>query len=477
MEAQAAGKKPRACYHCGAWCHRARDCPQLTCKTCGAPGHAPPACPLAAAPAAHLMRDMGSFDRFNAQPPAAFTYIELFAGIGGFRVALDAMGGRCVFASENDRFARASYAENHGGEIPAGDITNIDERDVPTHDLLTAGFPCQPFSFSGARKGFGDTRGTLFREIVRLARALRPKALLLENVRGLELHDEGRTLATIVHELEGCRYRVWWQVMDAAALLPQQRLRLFIVALRDDMVCQFEFPRLPTLGRVASDVLQPCASTGAHAALAADEEARLTLTQHQLDKVLTQPYTRRHLQARFLCDPAAVAARTLQSSYGHYMVGSQFVPCSSRIIAVNAEAVAGETWRRFSARECARLQGFPESWHLHPQRSYNLLGNAVPPPLVAMVAAPLLLCCGIQPVDCGGDCESDGTSDIARGINPDGWKWGWRTASKLLLQSSPVDGQRRDALSRRLSAVTYSNCDPALHRQPADADLTLETET
>jgi DNA-cytosine methyltransferase len=471
MQVQAVGKKPRVCYHCGAGDHRARVCPKCVCKTCGASGHEPPACPLAAPSAAHLLRDMGSFCRIEAQPPAAFTYAELFAGVGGFRVALDALGGQCVFASEIDRFARASYAENHGGELPAGDITNISARDVPQHDLLTAGFPCQPFSFSGARKGFGDTRGTLFREIVRLAHALRPKALLLENVRGLESHDEGRTLATIVHELQSCGYRVTWQVMDAAALLPQQRLRLFIVALRDDLDTRYEFPLLPSLGRVAADVLEPCASTGAQAALPADEEVRLTLTQHQLGKVLAQPYTQRHLEARFLHNPAAATARTLQSSYGHYMVGSQFVPANSRIVALDAEAVAAERWRRFSARECARLQGFPESWCLHPQRSYNLLGNAVPPPMVAMVAAPLLVCCGVRPVDFGGSCESDGTKNIVDGTIPAGWKWGWQIASKLLLDAAPVDGQRRDTLMHQLLAVSYPTCDPARNRLPVHADV------
>jgi DNA-cytosine methyltransferase len=404
----------------------------------------PPMCPLAPRAAADLC-NMGSFGQPTVQPRAAFTYIELFAGIGGFRVALDAMGGRCVFASEIDRFARDSYAANHGGELPAGDITRIDARSVPSHDLLTAGFPCQPFSFAGARKGFGDTRGTLFREIVRLARAHQPKALLLENVRGLENHDDGRTLATIVHELRDCGYRVTWRVMDAAALLPQQRLRLFIVALRDDLDAVYEFPRLPALGRAVVDVLQPCASSTAPAALSADEENRLMLSQHQLSKVLAQPYTQRHLQARFMCNPASTAARTLQSSYGHYMVASQFVPRSCCSVPASAEAVAAEAWRRFSPRECARLQGFAESWRLHPQRSYNLLGNAVPPPLVALVAAPLLICCGVQPKNCSGSVGFIGeVEDMSR-------EWGWRVASTLLLDAAPVDGQRRDALLRLLS--------------------------
>jgi DNA (cytosine-5)-methyltransferase 1 len=297
----------------------------------------------------------------------------------------------------------------------------------------------------------------LFFEIVRLARAHRPKALLLENVRGLEGHDEGRTLATIVHELQGCGYCVTWQVMDAAALLPQQRLRLFIVALRHDLSARYQFPRLPSLGRVVCDVLQPPSSSGALEALPAAEEAALALSQHQLSKVLGQPYTQRHTSARFLCAPASVAARTLQSSYGHYMVGSQFVPVSGCAVVEDAAAVAAVAWRRFSARECARLQGFAESWRLHPQRSYNLLGNAVPPPLVAMVAAPLLCCCGVQAPCSGGSISSGGCGGNSSNL-PDGWEWGWQIACKLLLEAAPVDGQRRDLLQQQLSSVSAAEC-------------------
>ena len=304
----------------------------------------------------------------------------------------------------------------------------------------------------------------MFREIVRLARAHRPKALLLENVRGLERHDEGRTLATIVHELQDCGYFVTWKVMDAAALLPQERLRLFIVALRNDVGTCYEFPRLPTLGRVARDILQPCASTRSLDALSEDEESRLALSRHQLAKVLAQPYTQRHVEARFLCNPAATAARTLQSSYGHYMVGSQFVCANGHGVRIDAEAVAAETWRRFSPRECARLQGFAETWRLHPQRSYNLFGNAVPPPLVAMIAAPLLICCSVDPMDCSSSGES-GSCGIKI---PVGWEWGWRIATKLLLEASPVDGERRRELQRQLSMVSYSSCNLAHVEQPGE---------
>jgi DNA-cytosine methyltransferase len=392
-------RKKGGCYHCGSTSHRARNCPECICVRCGEKGHEPPACPLA--PSSGPPReDMGSFggpldhqgpqgdDKGPRKPETSFTYIELFAGIGGFRVALDCLGGRCVFASEMDRFARSSYAENHCGENPAGDITCIPDTRIPAHDILTAGFPCQPFSFSGNRKGFGDARGTLFMEIVRIARARQPKALLLENVRGLVHHDGGRTLATIVHALEGCGYSIRHHVLDAVALLPQERARIFIVGIRRDLPAGlFSFPRLPQLKRTVHDILQPSPSARGSAVegvgslsatvLGVAEEEALCLSEHQLRKVREQPYTQRHPEARFLS--GQVAARTIQSSYGSYMVGSQFVPCGGGAMPASAcpgdgSRAQSERWRRFSSRECARLQGFPESWSLHAQRAYRLLG-------------------------------------------------------------------------------------------------------
>jgi hypothetical protein len=182
------------------------------------------------------------------------------------------------------------------------------------------------------------------------------------------------------------------------------------------------------------------------------------LSQHQLAKVLAQPYTQRHLLSRFLCRPT-VAARTLQSSYGHYMVASQFVPVYGFPVDVDSNAVAQTAWRRFSARECARLQGFAETWRLHPQRAYNLLGNAVPPPLVAMVAAPLLYCCGIMPhLNIDDSRNGTGSSSIAKCEAQTCWEWGWQVARQLLLDATPVDGRRRDALQELLSTVSYSQC-------------------
>lgn len=165
-----------------------------------------------------------------------FTYVSLFSGIGGFEQALNKLGGTCVMASEIDKFANQSYELLYGHKT-VGDITKVEAQDVPDHDVLVGGFPCQAFSVAGKRLGFSDTRGTLFFEIARLAKVKRPKALLLENVKGLVGHDRGRTLDTIVTTLNDIGYTVDFNVLNSKYFgVPQNRERIFIIALRDDLV-------------------------------------------------------------------------------------------------------------------------------------------------------------------------------------------------------------------------------------------------
>ena len=165
-----------------------------------------------------------------------FKYISLFAGIGGFDFGLNAVGGECVFASEIDKFAKQAYTTLHGLE-PHGDITKIDAKDIPDHDVIAAGFPCQSFSVAGKRGGFEDARGTLFFEVARIADEKKPKILLLENVKGLVGHDKGKTLDTIVKTLNDIGYRVDFEVLNSKYFgVPQNRERIFIVAIREDLI-------------------------------------------------------------------------------------------------------------------------------------------------------------------------------------------------------------------------------------------------
>src|SRR5690625_1620682 len=178
-----------------------------------------------------------------------FTYVSLFSGIGGFEQALNKLGGTCVFASEIDKFAAQAY-ETLYGEKPAGDITKIDAKEIPIHDLLVGGFPCQAFSVAGKRQGFEDTRGTLFFEIARIAKEKRPKALLLENVKGLVNHDKGNTLDTMIRTLNDIGYIADFDVLNSKYFgVPQNRERIFIVAIREDLIEAEPFSEESTTGQ------------------------------------------------------------------------------------------------------------------------------------------------------------------------------------------------------------------------------------
>ena len=184
-----------------------------------------------------------------ARETKPFTFIDLFAGIGGFRRGLEANGGTCVFSSEIDKFAAQAYEVLYS-EKPHGDITKIDAKDIPDHDVLAGGFPCQAFSVAGKRQGFEDTRGTLFFEIARIAKEKRPKALLLENVKGLVNHDKGRTLDVMIESLNEIGYVVDFDVLNSKYFgVPQNRERIFIIAIRSDLIEQENWSEETTKGQ------------------------------------------------------------------------------------------------------------------------------------------------------------------------------------------------------------------------------------
>ena len=402
------GKK-RACYHCGEQNHRAKDCPEAVCRICGEKGHDVGSCAKRPKPAV----DLGSFVAVSKD--SKFRYVELFAGIGGFRIALDRLGGHCVFSSEMDRFARANYEANYG-DRPAGDITRVSEGDIPAHDMLVGGFPCQSFSSSGERKGLEDHRGVLFLEIVRILKKHQPKVILLENVRGLLTHEDGKTLNIITSHLEKAGYDIKHQLLDAVNLVPQERKRIYIVGIRKDLASasDFVFPNVPNLNRGFQDVMEKN--------LELPLREKLLLSDHQLSKVRNQTYTKQFPEARFLSD-FSLPTKTLQSSYASYMVGSQFIKDSS----------SDDSWRKLSPREAARLQGFPESFQLCSNRPYHLLGNAVVPSMIALIAARL-----------GPFLNSSTSQKEESGI-------GWRVASELLLEACPQDDGRKSTLENILN--------------------------
>ena len=190
---------------------------------------------------------------FHDSASPKFTFVDLFAGIGGIRIPFTELGGKCVFSSEWDKAAQISYSYNFG-EVPFGDITKINSDSIPKHDVLLAGFPCQAFSIIGKMKGFADTRGTMFFEVARILQHHQPKAILLENVKQLVSHDGGKTFKVILDTLAELGYSVKWKILNALDFgLPQKRERVIIVGFKSAAACeQFNFDFEPIAYNLAS---------------------------------------------------------------------------------------------------------------------------------------------------------------------------------------------------------------------------------
>lgn len=337
-------------------------------------------------------------DKNKTNKTPLFTYAELFAGIGGFGVALEALGGRCVFMSELEDHIRALYCHNLHATNVHGDIYKVNDSEFPENlDLVVGGFPCQPFSVLGDQAGFDceKGRGQLFLEIIRLMNKSRPKGFLLENVPGLLTMKE--TFEAIVEAFGKTGYQVTTEVCTARGLTATQRKRLFLVGIRNDIAKStkepFEFPYIPDLKLRAENILDY------------DE-----LPQEELDILRLSDSTFGQLASGRRWRPASMAwpNRTLDTITSHYgnSVGrgeSQLVPgCSPH------------NPRRYSIRECARLMGFPNSYRFLPQRehqgdmayrkeNYRMFGNAVCPPLIAILAGAVLASCDAnnQTIDWG----------------------------------------------------------------------------
>lgn len=313
------------------------------------------------------------------------TFIDLFAGIGGTRIAFERAGGRCIFTSEWDRFAQQTYKVNFGDE-PLGDITKIPTRKIPQHDILLAGFPCQPFSISGVSKkkslnrphGFEDpTQGTCFFEIKRILKARKPRAFLLENVKHLRHHDRGRTIKIIMRTLDNeLGYSVFSKVIDSSGLVPQHRERLFIAGFRHWL--PFEFPEIPDKKPKLRDILE---FEEVKQEELIEYSKKYTLSDH-LWKYL-QDYARKHRAKGngfgFGLANLEGITRTLSARY--YKDGSEI------LIPQN-----NKNPRRLTPRECARLMGFQDSYKIpvSDTQAYKQFGNSVVVPVVGLIAKAIV---------------------------------------------------------------------------------------
>lgn len=297
-----------------------------------------------------------------------FTFIDLFAGIGGIRLGFESVGGKCVFSSEFDEDACKTYEANFG-EHPAGDITKIDAKNIPDFDILLGGFPCQAFSIIGKKEGFlNETCGTLFFDIERILREKKPKAFMLENVRNLVAHDNGNTFRIIKAHLEALGYHVFAKVLNALDFgVPQNRERIIIVGFKENV--EFDFPKaLPeTKRKTLNDILE----TNVDEKYFVNKNIRLSRLKRLKDKNYPVPYISHENKAGSVTPhPYSAALRA---------------GASANYILINDE-------RRPTERELLRIQGFPETFKIVV--SYGKIkkqtGNSVAVPMISAVAKEMV---------------------------------------------------------------------------------------
>lgn len=303
-----------------------------------------------------------------------FRFIDLFAGIGGIRIPFEELGGECVFTSEWDKFAQKTYEANFG-EKPYGDITHIHENQIPAHDILLAGFPCQPFSHAGLKKGFDDTRGTLFFDIARIVSRHRPAVIFLENVKGFRSHDKGRTFETVKKTLEDLGYSVSSAILNAKDFgVPQNRERIFIVCLNRDVFGDtfFEF-RKP-------------------------KKTQKTYVAQILENVVDPKYTiSDRLWAGHQRRRSEHAAKGNGFGYSLFDESSEYTSTiSARYYKDGSEILIsqkGKNPRKITPREAARLQGYSDSFVINvvsDVQMYKQLGNSVAVPVIRHLSKELL---------------------------------------------------------------------------------------
>lgn len=325
-----------------------------------------------------------------------YTGIDLFCGIGGFRLAMEENNVKCIFSSDIDSFAQQTYNANFG-EIPVGDITKIEAKDIPPFDILTAGFPCQPFSYAGLCEGFKDqTRGTLFFDICRILSHHKPKMFFLENVKGLVSHKGGKTLEVILKNLKGLGYDVHWTVLSSLDYgLPQKRERWYCVGF--DKKVNFKFPDKIEAKPVLRDIVD-----------LSDDTKSLKLTKFELDRI---QYHFDHCkeQERVQHDNSKYEPNTKKGKYGVFsfqkpdgslrfhvgdaaktQIQEAFYACLDTYAPTIIAGRTPKLWdigRKLSVMESKRLQGFPDDFIMpvSDNQAYKQLGNSVSVPIIKMI--------------------------------------------------------------------------------------------
>lgn len=312
---------------------------------------------------------------FPPKENSKFKFIDLFAGIGGIRLAFQNLGGNCVFTSEWDTYSKKTYDANFG-EVPFGDITRISENEIPDHDILLGGFPCQPFSIAGVSKknalgrahGFLDeTQGTLFFDVARIIKHKMPKIFMLENVKNLVSHDKGKTFTIIKETLKELGYSIHFKVLDGQYFVPQHRERIIIVGFNTKIFKgkeSFEFPKMGATKFAIKDILEH------------NVDPKYTLSDKLWNYL--QEYAKKH------------KAKGNGFGFGLTNLNGVSRTMSARYYKDGAEILipqAGMNPRRLTPRECARLQGFPDNFLIpvSDNQAYKQFGNSVVVPLIQAV--------------------------------------------------------------------------------------------
>lgn len=305
-----------------------------------------------------------------------YSFIDLFAGLGGFRLALESLGANCVYSNEWDKPVQKVYADNFG-EVPEGDITKIDENSVPEHDILCAGFPCQAFSISGKQQGFDDSRGTLFFDVARIVRAKKPKIIFMENVKNFATHDNGRTLEIVQSTMESLGYTFYQKVLNAVDFgMPQKRERIYMVCFRNDTKgIDFKYPKPFKLERHVEDFLIDEEDVA--------KELYVDRPDTYFNGVEDNKYSNKSIrlgivnkggQGERIYSTKGIAI-TL-SAYG----GGAFSKTGGYL-------VNGKT-RKLHPRECARIMGYPDTYKIagSNNQAYKQFGNSVVIDVLQLIA-------------------------------------------------------------------------------------------
>lgn len=301
------------------------------------------------------------------QTLAGYTFIDLFAGLGGFRISLESLGAKCVYSNEWDIPAQEVYAENFG-DTPEGDITKVDEKTIPDHDILCAGFPCQAFSISGKQRGFEDSRGTLFFDVARIVKEKKPRIVFMENVKNFASHDNGRTLQVVKATMEELGYTFFQKVLNSVDYgVPQKRERIYMVCFRNDLnITDFSFPKGFKLTRHVEDFLLDDEDMVKHLYVEREDTYyNRDADDTYSDKSIRLGIVNKGGQGERIYSTKGIAI-TL-SAYG------------GGIFAKTGGYLVNGSPRRLHPRECARIMGYPDTYKIHKSanQAYKQFGNSV----------------------------------------------------------------------------------------------------